>query len=88
MKVYLIEKDNCESYEDYYSWIETGFTSYRLATEYLLNREFVICIDLLRNNKEEDLKFYWQEDESRSSFRQGARIIEVEIFDEFIKNLK
>lgn len=37
MKIYLIEKDNGESYEDYHSEITSAFTNYRKATESLLD---------------------------------------------------
>lgn len=40
MKIYLIEKDNGESYEDYHAYIESAFTSYRTATEALLNEGY------------------------------------------------
>lgn len=41
MRIYLIEKDNGESYEDYRTQITSAFTSYRKASESLLSEGYV-----------------------------------------------
>lgn len=40
MTVYLIEMDNGEMYEDHSTWIDSAFTTYRGATQYLLGDGF------------------------------------------------
>lgn len=40
MRVYLIEKDNGETYEDYHTHIDGAFTTYRGATESLLSEGY------------------------------------------------
>lgn len=35
MKVYVVQADNCEAYEDYWYWMEGVFSSKELAEQYI-----------------------------------------------------
>ena len=68
MKIYLVEKDNGQSYEDRYTWIESAFVSFRRASQDLLNQgftpypqlnsknEYVVCFE--RYEIDEDMEIY------------------------------
>lgn len=36
MKVYVVQADNCEEYEDFWHWTEGVFSSKELAEQYIL----------------------------------------------------
>jgi hypothetical protein len=40
MTVYLVELDNGEMYDEYNSWIEKAFTTYRRASTWLINNGY------------------------------------------------
>lgn len=35
MKVYVVQADNCEAYEDFWHWTEGVFSSKELAEQYI-----------------------------------------------------
>jgi len=41
VKVYLVEMDNGEMYEDYQAWIKAAFTTHRKASQWLINSGYV-----------------------------------------------
>lgn len=77
MKIYLVEKNNCEPYEDYHSWIETVYTSYRDASQSLIDDGFEAYYWSI--NSIGDLRFYWQESDEYMADCQGARVLEREL---------
>lgn len=79
MKVYLIEKDNCESYEDFYKWISSAHSSYRGASQSLIDEGFEAYIELYAGKY--DVRFYWQESNQYMAESRGAKIIEMELQD-------
>lgn len=46
MKIYLVEKDNGETYEDYHTSITGAFTSFRSASESLIKKGFKPYLDI------------------------------------------
>ena len=79
MKVYLVEKDNCESYEDFYKWIAGAYTTYRGATQSLLDEGFEVYYDTFWSG--DDIRFYWQESDEYMADCQGAKILEFKVED-------
>lgn len=77
MKIYLIKKDNCETYEDYYEWISNAFTTFRGASQLLIDQGFEVYYHTF--NGKGDIRFLWQESEEYMSRCKGARIIEIEV---------
>ena len=49
MKVYVVEVDNGQEYEDYEDHIEGIFKSYRSAAQHLINNGFVPYALIFRN---------------------------------------
>ena len=80
MKVYLVEKDNCESYEDYHDWIDGAFKTFRGASQSLINEGFEPYYE--RHFGESRLRFFWEESDEYMAKCQGARIIEIEVVGE------
>ena len=39
MKVYVVQADNCEAYEDFWHWTEGVFSSKELAEQYIKGEE-------------------------------------------------
>jgi len=70
MKVYLVELDNGLSFEDYYSWIEKAFTTYRGASQWLIDEGF-------EPHLEHDI--YGDLELSFSTENNDAKIIEIEV---------
>lgn len=77
-KVYLVEMDNGESYEDYHAWIEKAFTSYRNATKWLIDEGYEVFPEHKMSGKLE-LNFYWQESDEYMADCSFAKIIEMVI---------
>ena len=74
MKVYIVEINNGEPYEDNFSWIDSAFKSHRIASEYLLKEGYKPFLD--RFMMEEELRFELEIDEYDTWF---AKIIEMEL---------
>ncbi len=69
MPIYLVEKDNGEDYpEDYYSWVDCAFKSFRRASEYLMADGYTMYFSISIKG-EVELEFY--------SETGNARIIET-----------
>lgn len=79
MKVFLVEKDNCESYEDNRKWISKAFKTYRGASQWLIDQSFEVYYETFTGV--EDLWFFWQESDEYMAACEGARIIEMELAD-------
>ncbi|WP_156341140.1 hypothetical protein [Cytobacillus solani] len=47
MKVYLVEINNYESFEDYRAWIEKAFTTYRAASQWLIEDGFEVYLYII-----------------------------------------
>ncbi|PKR83509.1 hypothetical protein [Heyndrickxia camelliae] len=78
MKVYLVDVDNGESYEDHRHWIEKVFTSYRGASQYLINEGYEVYYHYDYSN-EIDVDFYWQENDAYMANCSYASIIEKDL---------
>ena len=48
MKVYVVQADNCEAYEDYLYWIEGIFSSKELAEQYIEKEKVRYDSDIAR----------------------------------------
>lgn len=79
MKVYLVETDNGESYEDYHASIESVHKSFRSASQYLLDGGYKPFPDRDFMTGEPVVRFYWEDSEEYRC--SGARIIEMELDD-------
>ena len=55
MKVYVVQADNCESYEDFWHWTEGVFSSKELAEQYIEGEEARYDSDVARIDELEDL---------------------------------
>lgn len=77
MKIYLVDVDNGETYEDYRHWIEAVFTTYRGASQYLIDEGYEP--DYVRRRGEDELEFYWQESDEYMAECSHAYIIEKEL---------
>lgn len=78
MKVYLVDVDNGESYEDYMHGIRAVFTTYRGASEWLIDKGYEPYYYIDYENKD-DVRFYWQESDEYMADRSNATIIEMEV---------
>ncbi|WP_156319104.1 hypothetical protein [Cytobacillus solani] len=81
MKVYLVEINNYESFEDYRAWIEKAFTTYRAASQWLIEDGFEVY-PLYNYKGEWELDFYWQESNEYMADCRGAGIIEIELYEQ------
>jgi hypothetical protein len=84
VNVYLVEVDNGESYEDHRHWITKVFTTYRGASQWLINEEYKPYSEFkwTENGKEMDLYFYWQESDEYMAESSFAKIYEMELEEE------
>ena len=48
MKVYVVQADNCEGYEDYWYWMEGIFSSKELAEQYIEKEKVRYDSDIAR----------------------------------------
>ena len=48
MKVYVVQADNCEAYEDYWYWMEGIFSSKELAEQYIEKEKVRYDSDIAR----------------------------------------
>ena len=55
MKVYVVQADNRESYEDFWHWTEGVFSSKELAEQYIEGKEARYDSDVARIDELEDL---------------------------------
>lgn len=81
MKIYLVEKDNGQSYEDRYTWIESGFISFRRASQYLLDQGFR-PYPILNSENEYVVCFEWYESDEYMADCEFAYIKEMELNEE------
>lgn len=82
MKVYLIDIDNGESYEDFHHWIKKVFTTYRGASQWLIDEGYDVYVNNWKKDAME-LEFYWEDKEDDYVYGcKYARIIEMEV-DEY-----
>lgn len=80
MKIYLVNKDNGESYEDYDHQVVAAFTTFRLASQYLLKDGYIPYIHYEYMTKEPNVRFRWEsEDEDGWEEHSEAKIIEMEL---------
>ena len=77
MKVYLVDVDNGESYEDYRHWIEKIFTTYRGASQWLINEGYKVYPECRQG--EWKLYFLWRESDEYMANSNFAEIIEMEL---------
>ena len=80
MKVYLVEMDNGEVYEEYFRWTEKVFTTYRGASQYLIDEGYVPFADSKYITNDYELVFTDTDDEGRE---YDAVITEKEV-EEYI----
>ena len=81
MDVYLIEINNCESYEDYYYWIDKVFTTYKAASMELIERDYKVYPERDFSSGEWDVRFKWQESDEYMARCNGAKIIEKVLYE-------
>ena len=55
MKVYVVQADNCEAYEDFWHWTEGVFSSKELAEQYIEGEKARYDSDVARIDELEDL---------------------------------
>ena len=55
MKVYVVQADNCEAYEDFWDWTEGVFSSKELADQYIEKEKIRYHSDTARIDELEDL---------------------------------
>ena len=55
MKVYVVQADNLESYEEFWHWTEGVFSSKELADQYIENEKIRYDSDVARIDELEDL---------------------------------
>ena len=55
MKVYVVQADNCEAYEDFGHWTEGVFSSKELADQYIEKEKIRYHSDVARIDELEDL---------------------------------
>ena len=57
MKVYVVQADNCESYEEYWHWTEGVFSSKELADQYIEKEKTRYDSDIARIDELNELYF-------------------------------
>ena len=57
MKVYVVQADNCEAYEDFWRWTEGVFSSKELADQYIEKEKARYNSDAARINELKDLYY-------------------------------
>lgn len=78
MKIYVIEHNNAEMYDDYHSWLGTGFKTFRGATEWLLDEGFkVYYTHSLKGEKQ----LYFYAEGNDEYMEEEAKIIEIKYLD-------
>ena len=55
MKVYVVQADNCEVYEDFWDWIEGVFSSKELAEQHIKGEEARYDSDIARIDELDEL---------------------------------
>ena len=55
MKVYVVQADNCEAYEDFWHWTEGVFSSKELADQYIEKEKARYGSDIARIDELDDL---------------------------------
>ena len=55
MKVYVVQADNCEAYEDFWRWTEGVFSSKELADQYIENEKIRYDSDMARIDELDEL---------------------------------
>jgi hypothetical protein len=78
-KVYLIDADNGESYEDYYHAISKVFSTYRGAAQWLVSEGYEPFYSYDFSYQEHDVMYYWQEDDQYGADCSFAKIIEMDL---------
>lgn len=80
MKIYLVDRDNGESYEDYHHQVVAAFTSFRSASQYLIDNGYVPCADYDWKTKEDTIRFLWQSEDGDGWINSSdAWIIEMDL---------
>ena len=69
-KVYVVQADNCEGYEDYYNWTEGVFASEESAKKYISDEERRYDEDMRRINELEELCEVRRDDGTYDSFKK------------------
>jgi hypothetical protein len=78
--VFLVETDNGESYEGYQSSIVKIFSSYRLASDWLMSEGYKPMPD--EDESQRNIYFYWENEDSVGIFGDlcsFGKIIEMKI---------
>lgn len=57
MKVYIVQADNCEDWEDFHRWTEGVFSSKELAEQYIKKEETRYNIDYARIDELDELYY-------------------------------
>ena len=82
MKVYLVEMDNGEMYDDFYRWTEKVFTTYRGASQYLIDEEYDPYPDMNYELDDYELIFSYEDEDGRY---YRAEITEMEV-EEYVQD--
>ncbi|MGG4434477.1 hypothetical protein AAXE64_07945 [Priestia megaterium] len=78
MKIHVIEFNNAEMYDEYHSWLGTGFKTFRGATEWLMDKGFKVYYTYsLKGEKE----LYFYADGNEEHIEEEAKIIEIDFLD-------
>ena len=56
MKVYVVQADNCEAYEDFWHWTDGVFSSKELADQYIEKEKIRYHSDVARIDELEELR--------------------------------
>ncbi|WP_099301946.1 hypothetical protein [Bacillus sp. Marseille-P3800] len=83
MKVYLVEKDNGESFEDNYTWIDGAYSTYRKASGSLLEDGYVPFYEVMEGARRLEYRRHKEIKRTYGDFDKYsyAKIIEMEVDD-------
>lgn len=78
-KVYLVDIDNGESYEDYRHSVDKVFSTYRGASQWLIDEGYQPYEFYNHSDQEADIAFEWIESDEYMADSSNAEIIEMEV---------
>lgn len=78
-KIYLVDIDNGESYEDYRHSVDKVFSTYRGASQWLIDEGYEPYESYNHNDQEPDISFRWEESDEYMADSSNADIIEMEV---------
>ena len=77
MKVYVLGMDNGMEYEDNQSWVEAVYSSYRSASQYLIDKGFIPYTG--RHYETNEYMICFEKEDEDTDVERQAWIIECEV---------